>query len=321
MNVSILISGFNGKEYLPQLLNSIANLSLEGHDLETLFRDDNSHDGTADMVAIGFPWVKLLRGTKTVGFVKSNNIMFRQASGDIICCVNQDTILDKYFITEGIGIFKDHPEVVGINTNMIMPWILSLENFHKIPVEKVPIYSYRLTPYGYAEYEPVKPVLAETNFLTGGGFFLRRSALKSGEDLFDPKIHMYCEDTELSIRLKKRGCKFMYGPKVVIYHNQAAKKTSSFKELTMAFKITWNRFHVLSKHFSPSKFRRQYGLFLIGIVKKMDTLGLSKPKSLMAFTVGGCLSLVFCCLLPYWVWRSNQENRSRPENRPDRVIY
>jgi GT2 family glycosyltransferase len=145
----------------------------------------------------------------------------------------------------------------------------------------------------------------ETNFLTGGGFFLRRSALKEGEELFDPGIQMYCEDTELALRLKKRGGTLMYAPKSIIFHRQAAKKARSFGELKKLLKITWNRFYVLSKHSRPIGFLRHYPLYLMGIVGKMEHLGLTRSKKFPAYLIGGCLTLGFLSLLPYWVWHSH----------------
>ncbi|MCK5783760.1 MAG: glycosyltransferase family 2 protein, partial [Desulfobacterales bacterium] len=229
MKVSFLISSYNGKKDIPPLLDSIENLSTGCHELEVIIRDDNSTDGTADLISKNFPWVRLIRGSKNIGFAKSNNAAITNATGDIICCVNQDTILDPDFLIEGLAIFEKYPETVGINTNMIMPWVLSFEDFKK-KREYMPAYEYQLTPYGFAQYVEVDPIARETNFMTGGGFFLRREALLEDEDLFDSSIHMYCEDTELSLRLTKRGGKIMYAPKAVIYHNQKKNKISSFNE-------------------------------------------------------------------------------------------
>jgi GT2 family glycosyltransferase len=227
------------------------------------------------------------------------------ATGDVICCVNQDTILDSDFLIEGLNLLESYPEAVGINTNMIMPWVLSFEDLQNMARKDIPAYEYQLTSYGSTRYVRVKPIVRETNFLTGGGFFLRRSALKEGEELFDPGIQMYCEDTELALRLKRRGGTLIYAPKSIIFHCQAAKKARSFGELKKFLKITWNRFYVLSKHSRPIDFLRHYPLYLIGIVGKIEHLGLPRSKKFPAYLIGGCLTLGFLSLLPYWVWHSH----------------
>jgi GT2 family glycosyltransferase len=304
MKVSILISSYNGRKEIPPLLDSLEKLAPGEHELEVILRDDNSVDGTVEEVSVNYPWIKLIRGTRNLGFVKSNNIAFEHASGEVICCVNQDTILDSQFLLEGLAILENLPEVVGINTNMIMPWVLSLDDFNRISHEDLPAYEYQFTAYGYTRYVRVDPILRQTNFLTGGGFFLRRSALKEGEALFDPRIQMYCEDTELALRLKKRGDTLMYAPKAIIFHCQAPKKVISLHEMKKLLKVTWNRFYVLSKHSSPAQFLKHYPLYLIGITKKMGHLGVPKSREFLAYVFGGCLTLPFFALMPYWLWRS-----------------
>jgi GT2 family glycosyltransferase len=304
MKVSILISSYNGKEEILHLLNSIEKLALGDHELEVILRDDKSLDGTAEEVSVNYPWIKLISGTQNVGFVKSNNIAFKHASSEVVCCVNQDTILDSHFLLEGLAVLESYPDVVGINTNMIMPWVLSLDDFNRNSHEDLPAYEYQLTAYGSTRYVRVDPILRQTNFLTGGGFFLRRSALQEGEALFDPRIQMYCEDTDLALRLKKRGGILMYAPTCIIYHCQAAKRANSFGELKKLLNITWNRFYVLSKHYRPTEFIKHYPLYLVGIVKKMEYLGLEKSKKCLSYFVGICLTIPFSILLPYWLWRS-----------------
>ena len=103
MKVSILISGYNSKKDIFMLLDSIENLVLNGCELEVILRDDNSSDGTFDAVSQKYPRVHLIKGDHKIGFVKSNNMMFKKAAGKVICCINQDVILNSKFILEGIA--------------------------------------------------------------------------------------------------------------------------------------------------------------------------------------------------------------------------
>ena len=312
MKVSIIISSHNGKKYIIPLLDSIEKLSIGSHELEVIMRDDNSSDGTTEEVSRNYPRVKLIAGTQTLGFVRSVNSTIRYTEGDVICCVNQDTILDSDFLLEGLAVLENHSDAVGVNTNMLMPWIISLKDFTDMSRKDLPTYEYQLTPYGFIKYVPVEQVARETNFLTGGGFFLRRSVLNEEEELFDPGIDMYCEDTDLSLRLRKQGGKLIYAPKAILFHNQEAKKAGSFKEISKLFKVTWNRFYVLSRHSSPLNFLKQYPLYISGVVKKMDYLGLPLSKKFLAYMAGVCLTIPFLALLPYWLWCSYisiKENR------------
>ncbi len=303
MKVSLLIPCYNMKGHIRALLDSVARLETGAHELEVILRDNASSDGSPDVVAEHYPWVNLIRGEENLGFVGNNNIMFEHSTGDVICGVNLDTILAPRFLLEGIKALKEHPGAVAVNTNMLMPWVVTFEEFSSAPPENLPAYEYQLTPDGFIRYVPVEPVLRETNFITGGGFFLLRSALKAGEKLFDPAIYMYCEDTELSLRLQKRGT-ILYAPGAVLFHNHPPVKARSFNALKKLFMITWNRFYVMAKHDGPASFAAKYPRYLWGLVRKMSYLGLPASKRLLAYGAGAALAVPFALLFPYWLWRS-----------------
>ncbi len=314
MKVSILISTYNGAGDVRPLLNSIQQLETGPHELEVILRDDSSSDDTVKIVAQEYSWVNLIRGEEgNVGFVKSNNIAFQKATGSIICCVNQDTVLHPRFVVEGLKILQQDRQVAGVNTNMIMPWVMSLEQFKKKKQHEFPAYEYQLTPYGFVRYVEVDKRVCQTNFMSGGGFFVRKSGLAQSEYLFDPAIDMYCEDTELSLRLQRNGGEIMYSPQVILYHNQAARKVGTSRELIKLLAITRNRFALFARINSPLIFSIKYPLYLVGIILKMAYLGLSYPKKIIAYAAGTGGASLFLCLFPYWLMYSFR-SRQREKN-------
>lgn len=302
MKATLLISCFNNKNDLKLLLPSIERLNTGRHALEVIIRDDASTDGTADWLDQHFKWIKLIRGKQNLGFVRSNNEAFKHATGDVIVLLNADTLPCADFLTAGLSVLETFPDVAGVNSNMIMPWVMSLNDFLKSRPEALPAWEYQLTPYGFCRYVTVLHQIRTTNFMTGGGCFLRRSALNAGGDLFDDTLGKgsYCEDTDLSLRLLKRGMRIVYAPKAVIYHNQAPKKAFRGHALTKLLNITWNRFYVMAKHHAPIEFARNYPLYLAGIVKKMDHIGLAGPKLLFAQVTGVAIAILFLTLFPFW---------------------
>ena len=302
MKISILISTYNGEQDIRPLLDSIEELKTGTHEIEVILRDDSSSDETADIVDREYGWVDLIRGEGgNVGFVQSNNIAFQKATGEVICCVNQDTILHQCFIVAGVKVLQTDPEVVGINTNMIMPWVMSLDEFGKKTQQELPAYEYQLTPFGFVRYIEVEKTVHDANFMTGGAFFVRRDVLGQRGFLFDPKIDMYCEDTELSLYLKLLGGQLNYCPLSIIYHNQVTRKAGTLRELVQFLKITRNRFSLFARVNDPIIFVLNYPLYLLGIIFKMSYLGLSFPKSILAYAAGTGGALLFICLFPYWL--------------------
>lgn len=310
MKASLLISCFNNKADLKQLLPSVENLRTAHHNLEVVLRDDGSTDGTLEWVNRHFKWIKILGG-ENLGFVRSNNTLFPEAGGDIVVLINADTLLHPDFLAAGLAVFEKFPDAVGVNSNMIMPWVMGLAEFLKTDAEALPAWEYQLTPYGYCQYIKVDKQLRKTSFMTGGGCFLKRSALNPGENIFDDSLgkSSYCEDTDLCLRLLSRGGAIYYAPKALIYHNQAPKQSAGRQALKKLFKITWNRFYVMAKHHSPGRFSRLYPMYLIGIGKKMNYLGLTGSKKNLAVLAGILLALPFALMFPYWLWISAKWKR------------
>jgi GT2 family glycosyltransferase len=302
MQVSVLVSTYNGEKDVRSLLDSILGLAPGDYEVEVILRDDTSSDGTADIVEQEYGWVKLIRGKGgNVGFVQSNNIALQRAAGEIICCVNQDTILHPRFLAEGVAALQRDQQVLGINTNMIMPWIMTVDEFEQKTLQTLPAYEYQLTPFGFVRYVEVDKRAHKASFMTGGAFFIRRSTIHPGGNLFDPAIDMYCEDTELSLRVRKNGDCILYCPLAVVYHNQAARRGGGLHELLKLLKITRNRFALFARINSPFDFTLRYPLYLAGILLKMSYLGLSFPKNILAYTAGSGVALLFFCLFPYWL--------------------
>lgn len=294
MKISLLISTYNGMRDVPGLMKSIEGLAREGCELEVLVRDDGSVDGTGDYIKANYPWVRVIGSTGNLGFARSNNALFESSTGDVICLVNQDTVLHRDFIVEGLAALAD--EGVGaVNSNMIMPWVMGLAEFQG--GAEVPCYEYQLTVEGYTRYVQVDCASRMTNFITGGGCFIKRRALGSGP-LFDPNIHMYCEDTDLSLRLIKAGWRIAYAPRAIIYHNQQPKPLRPMAAMRKLFNITRVRMYVLRKHDGVGRFLLNYPRYLVGIVTKMGHLGLREPSLLAAYASGAVMAVVFLLGLP-----------------------
>lgn len=302
MDVSILISTYNGAEDVRLLLDSILALETESLEIEVIIRDDNSSDDTVHIVECDYPWVKLIKGSTTsLGFGRSTNIVMEHARGDTICCVNQDTLLHPHFILEGVRLLRQYPAITGVSTNMIMPWVMPVDEFSQVDMHAIPTYEYQLTSYGIVRYSMVKNDHHASNFMSGGGFFIRSSFVRQEGYIFDPDIYMYCEDTELSLRLQRADRLIKYCPQSIIYHNQASLKLSSFEALVKLIGITRNRFAVFARISTPRRFAGQYILLLVGIVKKVEWLGgLSTRDKKKAYLASSGVAFLFFLFFPFW---------------------
>ena len=72
LDVSIVIVSFNTREVLRECLESVERESA-GLRVEVLVVDNNSSDGSPEMVERDFPVVKLFRSRVNLGFASANN--------------------------------------------------------------------------------------------------------------------------------------------------------------------------------------------------------------------------------------------------------
>ena len=102
MTLSIIIVNYNVKHFLHQCLKSIER-SKQNIDLEIFVVDNNSVDGSINMIQNGFPHVKLISNDKNIGFAKANNQAIKKAKGKYILLLNPDTIIEENTLIETIN--------------------------------------------------------------------------------------------------------------------------------------------------------------------------------------------------------------------------
>src|SRR5215211_924229 len=91
-DLSVVIVSWNTREHLRDCLASLEeHLGAVSH--EVLVVDNDSSDGSPEMVTEEFPEVRLIRNEDNVGFGRANNQAMRLARGDWFLLLNSDTLL------------------------------------------------------------------------------------------------------------------------------------------------------------------------------------------------------------------------------------
>jgi len=110
MKLSIVIVSWNTREMLRNCLNSIPS-QKEGPAIEIIVVDNDSSDGSADMVAEHFPAVVLIQNSSNLGFAKATNQGLRAASGGFFLLLNSDTIVHGDVIADSLRFMISRPEI------------------------------------------------------------------------------------------------------------------------------------------------------------------------------------------------------------------
>jgi len=281
MDLSIIIVNYNVKYFLEQCLHSVDRAG-ENLETEVFVVDNKSMDGSSAMVQEKFPWVKLLRNDKNLGFSVANNQGIRESTGRYILLLNPDTVIEEDTLDKCVGYMEGHSGVGGLGVKMIdgkgdfLP-----ESKRSLPTPSVAFYKI----FGLSGLFPKSRIFGkyhlgylekdETNsieILPGAFMMLRKSALDE-IGLLDESFFMYGEDIDLSYRLLKAGYTNIYFPETTIIHYKGESTKKGSLNYVMTF---YNAMRIFArKHFSRNR-ARIYSLIINLAIYLRAILALTK---------------------------------------------
>ena len=149
---------------------------------------------------------------------KGTILHWNHAKGNLLVFLNQDTVVHNQWLSALVkGVTNGTYDVC--HSNMLFP---RNEEFKGIYEKKYPknLYYYELTKFGYVNQikRDLTEDIIETKALAGGSFIIKRNVLDKLSYLFDETFGMYNEDTDLALRLSKKGFKIGVVPTSVVYH-------------------------------------------------------------------------------------------------------
>ena len=94
LKLSVIIVNYNVEYFLEQCLNSTFK-ALEQVSGEVFVVDNNSIDGSVEMVKNKFPQAHLIANKDNTGFSVANNQAMKIAKGEYFLLLNPDTIVEE----------------------------------------------------------------------------------------------------------------------------------------------------------------------------------------------------------------------------------
>ncbi len=109
MDLSIIIVSWKVKEKLQANLSALFN-SQGDFSYEVFVVDNNSQDGTVEMVKTEFPQVKLIANTENLGFARANNQAIKQCASDYILLLNPDMLVNPDTLSKSLAWAKNNQQ-------------------------------------------------------------------------------------------------------------------------------------------------------------------------------------------------------------------
>ncbi|HEX5497104.1 MAG TPA: glycosyltransferase [Mycobacteriales bacterium] len=89
---TVVIVNYNGAHLLPACLDGLRGQDLPGADFRTVVVDNASTDGSLDLLADRYPWVRVIPSGRNLGFAGGNNLALRQVDTPYAVLLNNDAV-------------------------------------------------------------------------------------------------------------------------------------------------------------------------------------------------------------------------------------
>jgi GT2 family glycosyltransferase len=254
LDISIVIVNWKVKDLLEKCLTSIF-VNQADYKLEVFVVDNDSQDGSVEMIRQKFPQIVLIALEKNIGFGAANNIAIKKAKSDNIFLLNPDTELTSDFLSNILEYAKNNPAI-----DFIGPKILNIDNSVQLSVRRSPdllsqilvlfklinipvlnklLNNYLLKNFDYSKEQDVEQIM-------GAAMFIRRRVFdKIG--IFDKKFFTWFEEVDLCLRASQVGIKIKYWPGASVIH-KGGESFSQANNLKKQLIFNKSLLHYFSKH-------------------------------------------------------------------------
>jgi len=245
VTLSIIIVNWNGIEFLPNCLESIRR-NPPTCSYEVIVVDNASNDGSAR-------WLQSYEKTGSIsaiicnenlGFGPANNLAFSMTASRLVYFLNPDTIVLPNSIDTLVSRLLAFDQIALVaprllNTDRTVqpsvwvfpptPLMILLEGLGLYRLMPVSIRSRLLRgPHWTHDTE------IEVDAVSGAAMMVRRNAFEDSS-VFLPDIHMFGEDAELCVRVRRSGWKILFVPDAETVHlgGQSSKQRWGIDETRM----------------------------------------------------------------------------------------
>jgi hypothetical protein len=248
VDVSIIIVNYNTKDMLRNCIDSIMEHTYD-IDYEIIVVDNNSNDGSKEMLQSYYPNIKKILNDENLGFAKANNMALYISDGKYILFLNSDTRIEYNVILNMKNIYEsiDKCGLLGcellnkdglVQQSYFIEFGLLKNFFKQIGITRL-----------YKTLFMRKRGTYKVDWVFGACMFIRKDIVLRLKG-FDESIFMYGEDMDLCYRVMKSGYKVLYTNYEHIIHYGGASSEKSFSDSKRAIMVFKGYIYFYSKHFS-----------------------------------------------------------------------
>jgi hypothetical protein len=259
-DLTIAIVNWNTQFFLLDCINSIKE-NFRHISYEVIIVDNNSKDGSQNMIKDKFPWVILIENKENVGYAKANNQIFEIAKGEKFLLLNPDTLITNNSLNLMINFLDANEDSIVVCPKYINPdgsfqklyrrWpnlkvficqktLLAVLISHKFINKVLSEYYYQLPTDRFDEIQDIEQA--------GTSCLMLKTKIFRRIGLFDEQFAIFFNDVDLCKRVHNNGYKIFFLPDAEIIHFLGKCHDNKGKIENQEFIISWLRY--FKKHYS-----------------------------------------------------------------------
>ncbi|MBN1223797.1 MAG: glycosyltransferase family 2 protein [Candidatus Aminicenantes bacterium] len=224
-DLAVIIINWNTKDLLRQCIDAVRT-NTRRLSVQIIVVDNQSRDGSPEMVERDFPEVLLIKNKVNRGYGGAGNQGLEAARGKYALILNSDVKVNPHCLDGMFEFMESRPDIGASSCRLTFPdgtlqhscrkfpsfkaYVLMLLGIRRLFPNMRPFREYLMLDWDHSEIRPVDQIM--------GSFLFLRSRAVEQVGGFDERFWMYFEEVDLCLRIRKAGWAIVHYPYVSAVH-------------------------------------------------------------------------------------------------------
>lgn len=235
--------------------------------MEVIVVDNASKQDEASIISERYHQVKVIRSQKNLGFAGGNNLGIKEARGEYILLINNDTYFKEFNIEALIKRLESSDRIGIVCPKLRFAWGNNpIQYVGYTPLSSITVRNQAIG-FGeedYGQYNTAHP----TPYAHGAAMLIKREALEI-VGLMPECYFLYYEEIDWSMMFTRAGYEIWYDPACTVYHKES--QTTGQNSPLRTYYITRNRLLLVKRNYNGINKYLSY-IYLIGLVATRDII-------------------------------------------------
>lgn len=217
---SIVIPVFNKVELTQQCIQSILKHTPEFNDIQLIFVDNASTDGTKEFLARlaqNYKNIQVITNSQNLGFAKACNQGITASYSNYIVLLNNDTIVTERWLSNLIKEAEISSDIGIVGSRLLYPNSTLIQHIGVKFVKIIDYHAYHYAKLRDQKYTPEAFISKDYHCVTFACVLIKKEVFEQIGLLDEEYINSF-EDVDFCIRAREAGYRIRYCAESLLYH-------------------------------------------------------------------------------------------------------